>query len=190
MSQACDLSKRCHVFGRGIDKFGTAFPAGLVQRLASCIVQLSAPDPDDKKKIKRMASGVLIHPVVVLCAHHSIASVTDTDISITACFECDDRSAPAGPAKPPPNAEAVPAGTSWTQCTLNAAAPQGGVIKTLEHGDSTTYDYALLQVSWKDAHNLFGFWVFDPPREIEMPKPARNFTSELLLIGHPVDFEI
>ncbi|MGD2064366.1 MAG: trypsin-like peptidase domain-containing protein [Nitrospirota bacterium] len=172
----CRIGRRCHVNGKGLKKFGTKFPQPTVRDLASSSVQLIAGG-------KRLASGTLIDPTIVLCAAHTLQTISLRDLEILMCFECSAKTAPPGEFNQYPNK------ASWTKCSRLATTAQAKVVHELESGGSGDLDYALVAIEWKNAVELEDTDVsaVKLPRIPEIPQPSRTFTSELLLVGHPHD---
>lgn len=170
MSTVCPIGKRCHVSGKGISKFGSKFPKAMIRELASSSVQLVTRDES-----KRIASGTLIWPTVVLCAAHSVENLHIDDIEILMFFECDERSAPSGVRKD----------NNVQPCSPLASDAQARVARILETGGADDLDYALLAIEWKRAREQHGAHVVDLPRIVTIPRPSHRLSKELVLIGHP-----
>jgi hypothetical protein len=180
----CPLGRPCHISGSGIRKFGTKFPQPLVEELASssvALVQNGTPP-------KRFASGTLVDMDIVLCAEHSLTTLSTDEVKaleILLCFECNDQTAPPGARYQYRTTMA-----KWRTCTLLNIQPQATVIQILEKGSATNIDYALLRIEWKphliSTHQDFpGAKLVKLPRKVRIPKPSRKFSNELLVIGYP-----
>lgn len=175
----CGIGLRCHVNGRGITKFGTRFLQKNVHYLASSSVLLVEAEPGSPPK--QVASGTLIAENVVLCAAHSLSTMSVNKIEIHLYYECLE-----GAAGPPPPYEG-PARVKWRTCSLAAGAPQAKVIKEIESGmrKELDLDYSLLVIEWKHTLNLYGHdAVLGLPRPPVFPKPSTQLSPELLAIGH------
>jgi hypothetical protein len=173
----CHIGNRCHVSGKGIKTFGTKFSQKKVVELASSSVQLVGKHAVTSK-VTRLASGVLIAPEVVLCDLHSLTSFKAGGTEILMFFECDAKTAPPGAFF-----QYVRTKRSWPSCTELDRKPQAVEVKTLEVGKVDTVDYALLLIKWNDINA----GVVTLPRIPVMPNPGQEFSSEMLLIGHPQD---
>jgi hypothetical protein len=170
----CRIGRRCHVSGKGLKTFGTRFPQKKVFDLASSSVQLVSGGT-------RLASGTLIDPTVVLCAAHTLETISLKNLEILMCFECSAKTAPPGEFVQYRNKAA------WIQCSKLDTTPQAKVIQQLESGTADGLDYALLSIEWKNAvpASVADLYVVKLPRVPEIPQPSRTLTSELLLVGHP-----
>ena len=147
------------------------FSQAKVLEFASSLVQIVINNPP-----LRIGSGMLIAPQVVLCARHSL-EMASPDIKILMDFECDTRTAPPGAFFQYERAQ-----STWPSCTELATSPQATVVKTLEQEEINNLDYAMLLIRW--AKILPGN-IVKLPRVPVISKPGRNFTDEMLLIGHP-----
>jgi hypothetical protein len=175
----CSLGQRCHVNGKGLTRFGTKFPLAMVQRLASCCIQLTSPNfmnpgnPD-----LRVASGVLIAPEVALFAGHSLTQgMAVGQAKMILDYECDTATAPPGM-----RYQYYPG--AWPACTSLATVAQAVEVKTLEFSDKTEYDYGMLLIKWSSvsASNTVHL-----PRVPVFPKLSPSHSDEMILIGHPDD---
>ena len=180
----CPLGYPCHISGRGIRKFGNKFAQTLVEELASssvALVQKGSPP-------KRFASGTLVDTDIVLCAEHSLTTLSTDEVmalEILLCFECSDQTAPPGARYQYRTMTA-----KWRTCTLLDTQPQATVVQILEKGSAGDLDYALLRIEWKShlisTHPDFqGVKLVKLPRKVSIPKPSRKFSNELLVIGYP-----
>lgn len=180
----CPLGHPCHISGKGIRKFGNKFAQSLVEELASSsvvLVQKGTPP-------KRFASGTLVDVDIVLCAEHSLMTLSTSevmDLEILLCFECNEQTAPPGARHQYRTMTA-----KWRTCTLLSTQPHAKVIQILEKGSSTNIDYALLRIEWKphliSTHPDYpGIELVKLPRKVRIPKPSRKFSNELLVIGYP-----
>jgi len=172
----CDRGMRCHVHGKGLKRFGTKFSQARVADLASSSVQLISTDETGANV--KLASGTLIHPNVVLCAAHSIASA-GSKIEILMYFECNAKTAPPGAAR-----QYGSNFGKWTTCTREATKPQAEEVKTLEKGNSGGLDYALLSIRWKKMQKVDSTNVVELPRIPTLPRPSATLSEELLVAGH------
>ncbi len=182
-TRTCKLGRRCHVSGRGIKIFGTTFQQPLVEELASSSVALVANGSP-------FASGTLISPDVVLCAAHTLDTVSATDLEILMASECNDNSAPPGmfyqytSGDPAKNAKGK---AKWRTCTLLGSQPQARAVKVIAKGGSTGLDYAFLGIEWKNMESgaTSSIRLVTLPRLPVRPTASKSFSKEVLLIGNP-----
>ncbi|MDQ8020330.1 MAG: trypsin-like peptidase domain-containing protein [Moraxellaceae bacterium] len=182
----CEIGKRCHVYGKGIQKFGTAFSQKMVAQCASSSVQIVLRQNGTSQ---RLASGTLLDKNLVLCALHTLGDFSENVISssvfVTLQYELAPDSAPPGDEFQHYQQPKV-----WVSGTLHAGEPQAQVVRILETGQSIGADYALLLIKWiKVRKHPSAANVIEPPRPIFYPKPGKDLSTELLLIGHPWEDE-
>src|SRR5262249_15218142 len=94
----CPLGRRCHPSGKLLAKFGTRFTRDESRILGSSSVLIGGPDAFHNDQFTLVGSGTLVHDNVVLCAFHSIQTLSDKDIRCFFFFECDGATAPGGSA--------------------------------------------------------------------------------------------
>lgn len=177
----CKQTKRCHVKGKGITTWGKAFPAKSVKDFSSSGVVLVAKD--DNGAIRRVASGTLVHNNVVLCANHSLSTISTVELEIMLFFECDAKSAPAGH-----SSDSRKHQSSWRNCTVLTSKPQAKVVELLEK--RSDFDYAFLRIEWSNKKKSNGLEIVTLPGFPDIPDVGsllKGVGEEVLLIGHPWD---
>jgi len=178
----CLNGRRCHISGKGLTRFGTKFPSAMVRQIASSSVLLIDHPPGQPRT--PVASGTLISRNVVLCAAHSIPSLS-SNVEILMFYECNKKTAPPGfsdqyDMKNPASASA------WRGCTKLRTAPQAKMVKVLEQGSPDGLDYALLSIEWTALKPDPKANIVEMPRYPVAAPPSRTFTHEVLVVGHPI----
>jgi hypothetical protein len=177
----CDIGRRCHVAGKNLTRFGSAFTRAAISELASSSVLLIDNSPVDPQR--PMASGTLIADTVVLCAAHSLQTSSVKDIRVLLFHEAGAATAPAGNRGQYPRDNP----SAWRAGTSLRSKPQGKVVQVLEQGDPLGLDYALLAIEWTElAADPGGNFVEVPRFPVSKPG-SRIFSREVVLIGHPIE---
>jgi trypsin-like peptidase len=180
----CDLGRRCHPGGKGLKVFGTKFSADFVRFLSSSSVLIGGPDVFHNDVFTLVASGTLVHDNVVLCAAHSIQSMSDKDLRFFFFFECNKTTAPAG------NRDQYKAEADFLNCTKlrDTTTPQAKGVKTIERGNPADLDYALVAIEWTvfAGRDATGQKVVQVPRAAAKADISSDkFSGEVILISHP-----
>lgn len=157
-----------HVNSRQANPVGQ-FSGNSVQQLKKTSVVLSIEF--QKNKWHCFASGILIHPVVVLTTAHGIEdlrasypNISDSNIAVTFNYEYTAQS--LGTSNP----------------TLSPNRPWAGVRKVIEEGSQLGTDYALLLIRWVSPP------ILNVPPPIENRRP--NIGEHVLAIQNPMHKEI
>ncbi len=176
----CELGRRCHINGRGLQKFGSMFPQKKVATIASSSVLLVL---NGEGGARYLASGTLIAPGVVLCADHTLSTLGPREIvekmQVLMLYEYASGNAPPGDAFQYRDGDAA-----WETGKLVESKPQGRVVQVLERGVDHL-DYALLAVKWLNTTTSHGYNVVKLPRPVQIPLPSTQLSREVLLVGHP-----
>jgi hypothetical protein len=175
----CPDDRRCHVSGKNLTVFGSAFSTSMVREIASSSVLLI-----DHSINAPMASGTLIADTVVLCAAHTMA-FTGSNIDVLMFFECDQATAPPGMSDQYPPRDPVRL-AAWRNCTRLRTNPQAKVVKVLEQGSDTTLDYALLAIQWTELAPDPQANIVELPRSPVARAASTRFSHEVLCVGHPI----
>lgn len=180
----CEIGRRCHINGRGLQKFGSMFTQKKVSEIASSSVQLVFNSPEG---VKRLASGTLIHSSVVLCAAHSLDTLSPKDITerleIHLLYEFTKNNAPPGDAS-----QYADGSPEWATGKLMVTKPQARGVRILEIAPYGL-DCAMIEISWLNAQPsaVAGQSVVRFPRPVFIPRPSTSLSRELLMVGHPYD---
>ena len=174
----CPIDRRCHLRGKGLTIFGTAFTPAKVLDIASSSVLLI-----DHTTNQPMGSGTLIADTVVLCASHTVSITGPVDVLLF--FECDPSTAPPGTSDQYPSNDPTRL-LNWRTCTRLRTKPQAKMISILEHGSDTDLDYALLDIQWTDLAPDPGADIVEVPRFPIARGPSTRISHEVLGVGHPI----
>jgi hypothetical protein len=181
-TQVCLIGRRCHISGKGLTRFGTKFSSAKVRQIASSSVLLL--DQPAGQPPTPVASGTLISDNVVLCAAHSVPSLGQS-AKILMFYECDKNTAPPG-SSDQYNMSDPASVSAWRGCTKLRSAPQAELVKVLEQGSPDDLDYALLSIRWTTLKPDPKADIVEMPRYPVAAAPSRNFSSEVLVVGHPI----
>lgn len=176
MASTCASGTRCHVNGKGLKTWGTAFPWKMVQQTSSSSVTLVTGG-------RRLASGTLVWSNVVLCAAHTLENQDEKSFSVWLHHECDAKTAQGGH-----RGKRADPKRGWADCALFADKPQAKVVQILELDQQI--DYAFVRITWNDVvESSSGTQSVKFKRVLHIPNAGRELGKEVLLVGHPQDEE-